>query len=234
MSDTERPSAQGSGLLDSIKLLMEAPREVVDDLAEKCEWVDFAENDIVIDVNDSTTSVYFVVAGRLRAMDFMSDDQEVALAEFGPGETFGELSAIDLKARSARVIALEGGCVAKLSSKDFRQLLLQCPGIALALLKQFADFIRTLNTRVTRMSTMTSHQRIYFELLRLAEPDTSDPRSWIIRNSPHHAELASWVGAEKTIVAEAIGNLARDGVIARKHKDLIIKDHARLKRLAET
>ncbi len=81
---------------------------------------------------------------------------------------------------------------------------------------------------------MTHHQRIYFELLRLAEPDTGNPQAWIIRNSPQHAELAAWVGADKQTVADAIGNLARDGVIERKHKDLRIKDHARLKRLVES
>ena len=234
MSETLRPVDREPGPLDGIGLLMEAPRDVVDDLTRKCEWLEFDENDIVIDVDDATTSVYFVVSGRLRAMDFVSQDQEVALAEFGPGESFGELAAIDLKARSARVVALEPGRVARLSSKDFRQLLMDCPGIALALLKQFADIIRRLTSRVTRMSTMTQHQRIYFELLRLAEPDTRDPQSWIIRTAPHHAELAAWVGADKTVVAEAIGNLARDGVVARKHKDLIIKDHTRLKRLAES
>ena len=45
-------------------------------------------------------------------------------------------------------------------------------------------------------------------------------------------ELASWVGAEKQTVAEAIGTLARDGVIVRKHKNLHITDRARLQRLA--
>ena len=143
----------------------------------------------------------------------------------------GQLT-IDLKVRSARVTTLEPALLASLSSKDFRKLLLDCPGISLAMLKTFASFIRTLNTRITALSTMSPHQRIYQELLRISEPNTDGDGSWIIINAPHHSELASWVGAEKQTVAEAIGSLARDGVIERKHKDLHIKDRARLQRLA--
>jgi len=217
--------------LDNIQILMEAPREIVDEVISLCTWAEFQENDVVVDSDDASTDVFFVVKGRLRAMDYLTENQQVALADLEAGESFGELSAIDLKMRSARVVALEHSVLASMSSRDFRKLLMDCPGIALALLKRFASFIRTLNTRVTAMSTMSPHQRIYFELLRLAEPDTGDPGGWIINNAPNHAEIASWVGADRQTVADAIGNLARDGVIERKHKNLRIRDHSRLQRL---
>ena len=54
----------------------------------------------------------------------------------------------------------------------------------------------------------------------------------MIQNVPHHSEIATWVGAEKQTVAEAIGGLARDGIIERKQGTLHIKDRARLQRLA--
>ncbi|GEM_PF-3343575 len=103
---------------------------------------------------------------------------------------------------------------------------LNCP-------KRFAGFIRTLTTRVTSLSTMTPRQRVYFELLRISEPNAEGDGSWIINNIPSHSEIASWVGAEKGIVADAIGSLAREGVVARKHKSLVIKDHQRLVRLTD-
>jgi DNA-binding GntR family transcriptional regulator len=45
--------------------------------------------------------------------------------------------------------------------------------------------------------------------------------------------LAEWVGVDREIVAQAIGQLGRDGVLERKHRHFVIKDHARLLRLAE-
>jgi len=216
-----------------MSLLAEASPIQITELEKKCRWQEYAADEIVVDINDETTDVYFVVKGKLRAMDFLSEEEEeVALAELLPGYSFGELSAIDLKVRSARVTTLEPTLLASLPSKDFRKLLIDCPGISLALLKTFAGFIRTLNTRITELSTMSPHQRIYHELLRISEPDTQSDGAWIILNAPHHAELAAWVGAEKQTVAEAIGALARDGVIERKHKSLRINDRARLQRLA--
>lgn len=214
------------------KILVEAQPEVLADIEKKCEWLEYSPGDVVIDQADDTTNVFFVVKGKLKAMDYLFDEQEVALAELGPGDSFGELSAIDLKVRSARVTAMEPTLVASLPSKEFRKLLIACPGMALALLKRFAGFIRTLNTRITALSTLTPHQRIYYELLRISEPNTIGDGSWIIVNIPNHSEIASWVGAEKEIVADAIGKLARDGVVERKHKSLLIKDHPRLQRLA--
>ncbi len=224
-----KPSAR---ILKDISLLVEAPPAIIARLEKSAEWLEFGADEIVVDLKDESTNVYFVVKGKLKALDFLAEDEEVALAELGAGDAFGELAAIDLKVRSARVTTTEPTLVASLSSKDFRKLLIDCPGISLALLKRFAGFIRTLNTRITALSTMSPHQRIYHELLRISEPNTDGDGSWVIINAPQHSELAAWVGAEKQTVAEAIGSLARDGVIERKHRNLHIKDRARLQRLA--
>lgn len=219
--------------LDGINILMEAPPGVAADIHGKCHWLEFDEGDVIVDVNDASTDVFFIVQGEVRAMDFITDDQQVALADLAAGESFGELSAIDLQARSARITALQPTLLAVISSRDFRALLMECPGIGLALLKRFAGFIRSLNMRITAMSTMTPHQRIYFELLRLSEPDVADEAKWVVTNVPNHTEIASWVGAERQTVAEAIGRLAREGVVERHHKNLVIKDHKRLQRLVD-
>ena len=214
-------------------LLGEAGPHMLKRIEDMCEWLEFDTDEVVIDLADTSTNVYFVVVGRLKVMDYMDEEKEVSLAELRPGDSFGEMAAIDSKKRSARVSALEPTLLASVGGKEFRQILIMCPEISLVLLKRFASFIRSLTTRVTSLSTMTPRQRVYFELLRISEPNTEGDGSWIIPNIPAHAEIASWVGAEKGIVADAIGNLARDGVVARRHKSLLIKDHARLIRLAD-
>jgi CRP-like cAMP-binding protein len=158
--------------LRDMPLLTEAPPAKIKELEKSCKWIEFGADEIVVDIKDESTNVFFVVKGKLKAMDFLSEDEEVSLAELEPGDSFGELSAIDLKTRSARVTTVEPSLLASLSSKDFRKTLMDCPGIGLALLKTFAGFIRVLNTRITALSTMSPHQRIYLELLRISEPDT--------------------------------------------------------------
>lgn len=217
--------------LAGIALLEHVPARMIADLETRCQWLEFKQDDDVIDLKDTTTDVYFVIRGKLRVMNYVKEDQQIALAEIETGETFGELSAIDLMVRSARVTALEPCLLASISGEDFRKLLHECPEASMDLLKRLTGLIRTLSTRVITMGSMSLHQRVYYELLRLSEPSTAEDGSWIIANAPNHSEIASWVGGEKQTVADAIGSLAREGVIERKHKNLIIWDHARLQRL---
>lgn len=225
LSTPETPS------LAEIKILEDAPPDIIAQVERCCRWSEYDEGDVVIDQKDVGTSVFFIAKGRLRVIDFMVEDQEVSLADLEPGDTFGELSAVDLKVRSARVTALEPTVLAEVNSDDFHKLLLDCPTVTFSLLKRFANIIRNMTSRVTAMSTLSPHQRIYNELLRLAEPDTTVDGVWIISNVPNHVELSSWVGVDKQTVADAIGNLARSRVVERKHRNLIIRDHARLQRL---
>ena len=101
----------------------------------------------------------------------------------------------------------------------------------MTMLKRFTGLIRTLTARVSTLTTLSPHQRVYYELLRISEPHAAGDGSWMIANAPNHTKIAEAVGIDRQIVADAIGNLAREGVLERKHKNFIIKDHARLQRL---
>lgn len=217
--------------LDGIELLVEAPPEVVRNLQDTCSWIKYEANQIIVDRDDESTDVFFIVKGGVKVMDFLANDQEIALAELSAGSSFGEMSAIDASRRSARVTALEPTTLASIPSKDFRRLLMDCPGIAIMLLKRFAGLIRTLNNRVTSLSTLSPHQRVYYELLRMSEPNAQGDGTWMIHFLPKHEEIASWSGTSREDVAMAIGHLAREGIVGRKHKSLVIKDHGRLQML---
>jgi len=217
--------------LDSIELLIEAPPTAVRDLEQACTWVRYQPNQTIVERNDESTDVFFIVKGAVKVLDFLANDQEIALAQLSAGSSFGEMSAIDASRRSARVSAIEETTLAKLPSKDFRRLLMDCPGIAIMLLKRFAGLIRTLNNRVTSLSTLSPHQRVYFELLRMSEPNTQGDGTWMIHFLPKHEDIASWSGTSREDVAMAIGHLAREGIVGRKHKSLVIKDYERLQML---
>ncbi len=231
MSDQSAQSETTEQSLNGIVLFQDVSDKVVSNLARKCTWREYQGGDIIVDRNDVSSSVYFIISGRLRVMDCLTSNVEVFLADLDQGEIFGELSAIDQKIRSAQVTALDTTILAEMSGDDFHEYVLNNKEIALNLLVHFTTIIRDLNSRVTVMSSLSPHQRVYNELIRIAEPDTSGSGEWVIYNAPNHAELASFVGSDKQIVAQAIGSLARDSVIERKHRTLIIKDYKRLQRL---
>lgn len=230
---TARTKTDPRHTLAEVSLLAEVKPTLLRKLVRMAEWTEWQDGDIIIEKDDASTDIYFIVEGSVRITEYISDDHEVAIAECGAGDCFGELSAIDQKARSARVAATEPTLLASLSSKEFKNLILECPEIALVLLKRIAGYVRQSTRRVSQMSSMTPHQRVCIELLRISEPDFNADGKWTIMNLPGHGEIASWAGTDREIVADTIGQLARNGIVERRHRSLHINDHAKLQRLAE-
>lgn len=79
--------------------------------------------DVIVREGAPGDRVYFVRSGRVRVVKAPA----VQLAEFGPGDFFGEMSLVESVVRSASVIALEPTQVATLRGVDFYKLYRQRP-----------------------------------------------------------------------------------------------------------
>jgi CRP/FNR family transcriptional regulator, cyclic AMP receptor protein len=218
--------------LRSIKLFSELPDDSIQEIEKMCRWQEYTPDQIVLERKDISSVVYFIIQGSVRVMNYANEEREVALADLHVGDHFGELSAVDSKERAARVVGSEYCEIACLTREDFMVVLRRFPEVALRLLDHFAGIIRTMNQRVSSLSSLTPKQRIYVELLRLAEPNPSGDGSWKIEVVPAHSELAAWAGADKIEVANTNGALGREGVIERKNRSYLIKDHSKLRLLA--
>jgi CRP-like cAMP-binding protein len=199
-------------------------------IAGRCRWLEVAEGELLFDLDTDTLDVYFVLDGALRILTG-KPGREVALADVLAGNYFGELAAIDGRKRSARVVATAPSRLASLDGDAFRGMLLDFPLVAVRVLERLARIIRSLDQRVTELSTTSESTRVCGELVRLAQPDPNGS-GWIIPDLPNHLELAAWVGSSREAVAQAIGELARDGVVRRRGIGLIISDWPRLQLLA--
>jgi len=217
--------------LSSIALLSDVPAATVAGLEQRCRWLKFQPDDMVFDRESDSIDVYFVVVGKVRILDNAIADRNVALADIPAGSCFGELAAIDGMRRSARVIALEETVLAALDGSTFIELMRTHPGVAVKLLEKLSRIIRDLDRRVVQIASQTETQRVCTQLLRLAIPDQGD--NWIIRDLPNHKEIADWSGTSREQVAQTIGDLAREGVVRRRSRDLMIHDLAYLRSMAK-
>ncbi|OAN50420.1 protein kinase [Paramagnetospirillum marisnigri] len=222
------------GALSRVSLFADLDPVALGAIEVQCTWRRYASGEQVFDKESDTLDVYFVIEGAVRILNHTGDDRDVALADVLEGNYFGELAAIDGMKRSARVVATRDSLLASLDGPAFLGLMRDHPEIALRVLERLTRIVRNLDARVTQLSTQNEQQRIWGELLRLAEPDPAKSEQWVIPDLPNHKEIAAWAGVSREQVAQAIGELARDGVVRRKTMGLVICDLPRLQMMART
>ncbi|OIQ97910.1 cAMP receptor protein [mine drainage metagenome] len=217
--------------LEGITLFEELPAEALHGIAQACRWQRYAPGQLVFDRDSDTLDVYFVVKGTVRISSTVSPEREVALADVGAGQYFGEIAAIDRQRRTARVVALEESLLASLGGPAFVGVMRDHSGVALKVMGRLTRIVRDLDHRVIRLLAQSESQRVWCQLLKLSE---SDPvhGGGIIRDMPNHGEIATWAGTSRDCVARAIGDLARNGIVRRRTRGLVISDLDRLKLMA--
>jgi CRP/FNR family cyclic AMP-dependent transcriptional regulator len=110
----------------------------------------YAAGDVIVREGDPGDRVYFVSAGRVR----VEKGPAVRLAEFGPGDFFGEMSLVESVMRSASVIATEPTLVFTLKGMDFYKLYRQRPDqygiVMLNIARDLARRLRRLGETFSR------------------------------------------------------------------------------------
>lgn len=231
LTETLPPGTEKS--LTGMKLLQNIDGDAVTRLEDICTWYFCAKGDFVFDHEDASGDVCFIVSGSVRASDNVETETEVAFVDLGTGDLVGELSAIDNGPRSATVYALEDSILAIVPKEVFLSYMRDYSDVLVHLMLHLVNTIRTLNDRVVGMSSTTVVQRVYEELLNLAEDDPVIPHRMVIEKMPKHKEVAVWAGTTPETVARAVGRLLEAKIALRRFKTLYIIDPGRLRALVD-
>lgn len=230
MSIDVLPSSLG---LRGIALLEGLAPERFDALARECRWRNYEADQRVISRDDADRDVYLIVSGRVRVTIYSAAGRQVTFRDFGAGEHFGEVAAIDGMPRSADVLALENSLLASLTRASFGRLIREEPAVAERLLRDLAALVRRLSERVIDLSTLGVHHRLHAELLRLAREAGVSGNGARIDPAPKHADLASQISTYREQVTRELSVLARAGVLGKSGRALVVLDIARLEKMVE-
>ena len=201
-------------------------------LEKRCRWRRYQTGEQILDKDSSDRDVYFVAEGALQVVNFSMTGREIALARLAAGSFFGELSAIDGQQRSASVVALENCLLGSLSPQLFIEQIVSHPELAVRVLQRLAGIVRSCDERIMDLSTLGAVERVYRQLLRLAEESPVDPGSWLIRALPTHKAIAAMASTTRETVARSVSQLAAGNIVERKGRILYLRDRERLEKLA--
>lgn len=72
----------------------------------RCTWRRYSREEIVVDYEDESSDVYFIISGEVRVLIRTAAGKEFIFGEIKAGQFFGEMAAIDGAKHSANVTAL--------------------------------------------------------------------------------------------------------------------------------
>jgi CRP/FNR family transcriptional regulator len=191
----------------------------------------FDAGDVVFREGDESDTCYIVRSGQARAIRGHSDGRTITLANFGPGDIFGELAMFDDESRSATVEAVDKTEVIAILGGDMRRLLRQHPDIAVKLVAALGRRLRETNERLARQSFQTVQSRVAAVLAQLVETARADGAGeGDVLITSTQADLAQLAGSSRESASRFLAVLERAGIITQGRGKLIVHDASALER----
>jgi len=213
-----------------IDLLAEIGEDSARRFAPSVSWRNFGENELVIDMDDRSSDVLFVISGVVRVINRNEDGKQYILGELGPGSVFGEMAAIDGVARSATVTTLQPTRVATIPARTFMEIITSQPGVCRAILEMLVVRVRRLNRQLSEHAYLTAVERLYAELLRLSRHRKGHDGQRSISPPPTQQELAERIGSRREVVSRALSALEKEKLLEKTRGALVLPDPGELNR----
>ncbi|PFH60270.1 hypothetical protein XA68_11190 [Ophiocordyceps unilateralis] len=116
------------------------------------EWVQVNAGQVIYHGGDESDAIYIVLNGRLRLVDDAKDGKMTALAEYGQGESVGELEVLTETARAGTLHAIRDTELVKFPRTLFNSLAEEHPNITIKISKIIASRMRAAVDDATQSS----------------------------------------------------------------------------------
>lgn len=210
-------------------MLRHLPQVTLDHLALNAQQRWFNKREVVLHKEELSTSLSFLLEGRLQGLDFTSDGREVGLYFISPGDYFGEVALIDNESQPEFVTALARSHVLTLPKDIIRPVLFGVPKIAEALCRRLASRLRQDTAHRRILGLPNPLQRVCAQLELMWEAHGGGIR---IVHIPTHQELAIMVNSSRETVTRVFQLLQGRGVVERDGSALQVLQPDFIRRVA--
>jgi CRP/FNR family transcriptional regulator len=184
----------------------------------------FEPGEVMFREGDASNTCYVVRSGHARAVRDHADGRSITLAEFGPGDFFGELAMFDDERRSATVEAIDQLEVVGIAGGDMRRLVREHGDIALGVVVGLGRRLRGANDRVARQSFQTVQSRVAGALAGLVERShDADAPGVDVLVTVTQAEIARLAGSSRESASRFLAVLERAGVIEQGRGRILVR-----------
>ncbi len=194
-------------------------------LAERTVRKHVGAGEVLFHEGEPCQALHIVVRGRVRIYKSSASGREQVLAVNGPGESIAEVPVFDGGAYPASAMAVEDGEIAYILRRDFVNVCLDRPEVALKMQEMVGARLRRLVSIIEELSFTTIRQRLVAALLRMAQCSGQQTARGIELTLPgSHQELANELGTVRELVSRNLMRLQAEGLIEVEARHVVIKD----------
>lgn len=216
-------------LFGSVRLFSRLPEPQLEALALASERVFVRRGELVIKQADEGDALFVLAAGSLLVRRSSRSGTSRGLNVIEAPGSFGELSLLDSRPRSASIEALEDCELFEISRANFLGLLGRDPRLVDGLIRELGRMIRRLTDQVADEALLDLPSRVAKTLLRLADDQVmSGPKDQpVIALS--QGKLAELAGGSRQSVNAALSNMVVRGLIRIDTRKIVITNVAGLR-----
>jgi CRP/FNR family transcriptional regulator, cyclic AMP receptor protein len=194
-------------------------------IAARGRKVRVRSGEVLFREGDVSSAVYAVISGRINLFITTPTGRELILGFKVPVQGFGELSAIDAGPRSASAVAMESTLIAQMTGDEFLDELQHVPVLSLVVLRELAEQLRALNTRISARTSDHTPQRVGQLLIELGVKfRRHSPTAGRVVIPVSQEEVAAWVGSTREATSRALALFRTAGAVETGRNRIVIAD----------
>lgn len=199
-----------------IKLFRDIPHTELRHISEYLHRKSFSAGTTLMTADQSGEVVYFILSGTVKVHIEQADGADVIISILGPGESVGEMSALDQQNRSASVATLEESDLLWMNRTTFKRFLMTMPMLSHNLSCLLSARLRQANEQIQSLATADIECRVARQLIGFADKygQPEDGGGIAIPVRLTQSDLANLVGATRESVNKIIVSYKERGYLS--------------------
>jgi len=200
-------------ILKKVPLFSSLTEEQLEVIGTHCKGKTFKNGHLLFKEKDQGADFYVVMSGSVKIYTSNGGEDKI-LSLFKTGDSFGELSLLDGKPRSASASVVEDSVLLTLDKFSFLHVLKENFDIASAIMQELCQRLRDTNQHVHDLTFLDSRTRILKHLIQMANKHGVRQGTTIsLRIVFNFDELSRMAGVKKDTFMEVIRDFQTKSIL---------------------
>jgi CRP-like cAMP-binding protein len=192
----------------------------------------FTKDSVVLFEHETGSALFVIIQGKLKVSRVSDDGKEVILTILSESDFFGEMAILDGLTRSANVTAMEDSDLFIIQRSEFLDLLQNHPEIAIALLQELTQRLRSADMKIKSLSLKDAEGKVATVILQLADDIGKIKQGTVeIEKLPFQHDLANMAGTSRETISRTLHSFAKKGMVELDGSKLKIINYEKFKEL---